>query len=123
MLAAKWEVEQQGNIENGRTLLQRAIRLCPSERRIWIEYFRLELWFTKKIADQVVYKMQKNQQTGENQSPAGSAESIDLDAINFDSQSQDANESLNYFLKGSLPLIVYNAATDGSFSFLALPVV
>ncbi|KAJ1962279.1 U3 snoRNP protein [Dipsacomyces acuminosporus] len=49
LMAASFEFEVNGNGSAARLLLQRALRLNPKEKKLWLEYFRLELLFIEKI--------------------------------------------------------------------------
>ncbi|KAK6443053.1 U3 snoRNP protein [Oleoguttula sp. CCFEE 5521] len=48
--AAKYYAEVQGDMGNARSYLQRGLRFCPEERRLWIEYARLEMGYLGKLA-------------------------------------------------------------------------
>jgi len=49
IMAAKWEFEDNGSIDNARTLMQKALRLNQESKTLWLEYFRLELLHVDKI--------------------------------------------------------------------------
>lgn len=49
IMAAKWEFEENKNIPNSRTLLQRGLRVNPSAKQLWLEYFRMELLHVEKV--------------------------------------------------------------------------
>lgn len=36
-MAAKWEFEENKNIPNSRTLLQKGLRVNPSSQKLWLE--------------------------------------------------------------------------------------
>nr|OQO31984.1 hypothetical protein B0A51_00326 [Rachicladosporium sp. CCFEE 5018] len=48
--AAKYYAEVQGDIGTARSYLQRGLRFGPEERRLWIEYARLEMGYLGKLA-------------------------------------------------------------------------
>ncbi|OQO01516.1 hypothetical protein B0A48_12550 [Cryoendolithus antarcticus] len=48
--AAKYYAEVQGDMGTARSYLQRGLRFCPEERRLWIEYARLEMGYLGKLA-------------------------------------------------------------------------
>nr|OQO20960.1 hypothetical protein B0A51_10236 [Rachicladosporium sp. CCFEE 5018] len=48
--AAKYYAEVQGDMGTSRSYLQRGLRFCPEERRLWIEYARLETGYLGKLA-------------------------------------------------------------------------
>ena len=37
IMGAKWEFEENKNIPNSRTLLQRGLRVNPSSKQLWLE--------------------------------------------------------------------------------------
>jgi len=47
--AAKWEIEDNLSMENGRSLLQRGLRFNPTNQHLWQEYFRMELLNAEKL--------------------------------------------------------------------------
>ncbi|XP_064604672.1 U3 small nucleolar RNA-associated protein 6 homolog [Liolophura sinensis] len=49
LLAAKWEFEENVNSENARSLLQRGLRFNSDSRKLWLEYYRMELLFAEKM--------------------------------------------------------------------------
>lgn len=49
IMAAKWEFEENKNIPNSRSLLQRGLRVNSSSQQLWLEYFRMELLHVEKI--------------------------------------------------------------------------
>ncbi|XP_065065900.1 U3 small nucleolar RNA-associated protein 6 homolog [Rhopilema esculentum] len=49
IMSAKWEFEENANIDNARALMQKALRLNPESKILWLEYFRLELLHVDKI--------------------------------------------------------------------------
>lgn len=50
-MAAEWEYEENGNIASARSLMQRALRVNSESKVLWIEYFKLELLWVKKLQD------------------------------------------------------------------------
>ncbi|KAJ1948234.1 U3 snoRNP protein, partial [Linderina pennispora] len=49
IMAAAYEFEVNANGSAARALLQRGLRVNPKDKRLWIEYFRLELMLVEKI--------------------------------------------------------------------------
>jgi U3 small nucleolar RNA-associated protein 6 len=47
--AAEYEFNENNNVQSARILLQRGIRLNPESKSLWIEYFKLELLWIKKV--------------------------------------------------------------------------
>lgn len=50
VLAAKHYAERQGDMSTARSYLQRGLRFCREERRLWAEYVRLEMVYLAKLA-------------------------------------------------------------------------
>ncbi|ORY77112.1 hypothetical protein LY90DRAFT_399747 [Neocallimastix californiae] len=51
VMAASWEFEKNGNALSGRTLLQRGLRINGESKKLWLEYFRLELLYLEKLRE------------------------------------------------------------------------
>jgi len=51
IMAASWEFEKNGNALSGRTLLQRGLRINGESKKLWLEYFRLELLYLEKLRE------------------------------------------------------------------------
>ncbi|KAJ8331623.1 U3 snoRNP protein [Batrachochytrium dendrobatidis] len=51
ILAATWEFEENSDIASARVLMQRALRINPTNQKLWIEYFKLELLWVEKIKE------------------------------------------------------------------------
>lgn len=47
--AASWEFEHNSNAAAARTLMQRGLRMCKGSRQLWLEYFRMELMYARKL--------------------------------------------------------------------------
>jgi len=43
IMAAKFEFEVNESVETARSLFQRALRLLPDKKKVWTEYFKMEL--------------------------------------------------------------------------------
>lgn len=90
IMAAKWEFEDNKNIPNSRTLLQRGLRVNPSSKQLWLEYFRMELLHVEKI-----HKRRKI---------------LGLDVQEETQESQEEERVSPEFLAGKVPEIVYQKA-------------
>jgi len=49
--AANWEYDENQNMNAARALLQKALRILKDDKNIWMQYFRLELLYRKKLSD------------------------------------------------------------------------
>ncbi|CAN0482178.1 unnamed protein product, partial [Laminaria digitata] len=47
--AASWEFFDGGNASSARALMQRGLRINPTARNLWLQYFRLEFSYIKKL--------------------------------------------------------------------------
>lgn len=50
VLAAKWYAEEQGDMSTSRSYMQRGLRFCKDERKLWLEYLKLEMVYLAKLA-------------------------------------------------------------------------
>ncbi|KAK1017823.1 U3 snoRNP protein, partial [Friedmanniomyces endolithicus] len=50
VLAAKWYAEEQGDMRTARGYLQRGLRYCKDESKLWLEYAKLEMVYLAKLA-------------------------------------------------------------------------
>lgn len=89
IMAAKWEFEDNKNIPNSRTLLQRGLRANPSSKQLWLEYFRMELLHVEKISNR-----------------------RKILGLNEEEESQEEEEVTAEFLAGKVPEIVYKKAVE-----------
>jgi len=48
--AARYYVEAQADMNTGRSYMQRGLRFCKNERKMWLEYAKLEMIYVAKIA-------------------------------------------------------------------------
>ncbi|KAJ3222156.1 U3 snoRNP protein [Clydaea vesicula] len=51
IMASKFEFEENNNVNSARILLQRSLRINPDSKKLWLEYFKLELLFCEKILE------------------------------------------------------------------------
>lgn len=50
VLAAKHYAEDQGDMSTARSYMQRGLRFCKDEDKLWLEYLRLEMGYLAKLA-------------------------------------------------------------------------
>jgi U3 small nucleolar RNA-associated protein 6 len=50
MYAARWSVEEEGDMMGARGYMQRGLRFCQNDRPLWVEYAKLEVIYVAKIA-------------------------------------------------------------------------
>ncbi|KAF7731784.1 U3 snoRNP protein [Apophysomyces ossiformis] len=135
IMAASWEYEENANIGAARVLMQRALRLNPHEKSLWLEYFRLELLYVEKIKarrrilgidEKTLAKEEKQVEDMDHEDentiklPAITGEEVE----NWDEETEERKtvqkleektietlkEGMNPILKGLLAKIIYNNA-------------
>jgi len=50
MYAARWSVEEEGDMTGARGYMQRGLRFCQNDKALWVEYAKLEVIYVSKIA-------------------------------------------------------------------------
>lgn len=89
IMAAKWEFEENKNIPNSRSLLQKGLRVNASSQKLWLEYFRMELLHVEKI-----HNRRK------------------ILGLNATDEEQGEEQVTAEFLAGKVPEIVYKKAIE-----------
>nr|KAJ3421289.1 U3 snoRNP protein [Polyrhizophydium stewartii] len=51
IMAAAWEFEENSNVTAARVLMQRGLRINPVDKKMWLEYFKLELLWVQKLKE------------------------------------------------------------------------
>ena len=117
--AAVWEYRRNQNIATARTYMQRAIRLNASARTLWIEYFRLELDYVRRVRARRsvlglstgINSAKEDEAKAEREGSGDDDDSNDSDSGEGDGigdgMAQNATEN---FLQGAVPFIVYTNA-------------
>lgn len=124
VLAAKHYAESQGDVGTARSYLQRGLRFCKNERKLWLEYVRLEMIYLAKLAARrkilgLDDKAKESGEEGGNEHadmlmlPTVTAEDIDPDASK---QGDDIDDTALQRLAsapaftGALPIAIFDAA-------------
>ncbi|GAB5585659.1 U3 snoRNP protein [Umbelopsis nana] len=135
IMAASWEFEENANIVAARVLMQRGLRLNPSQAQLWHEYFRLEQVYIEKIKarrkilgiDQKSQALRELESTEDSENgeemiklptiTAGEAEEMDVDGEEAkavrqmeEDVAEKMREGINPILNGLLSTIVYDNA-------------
>ena len=123
--AANYAMEDRGDITEARSYMQRGLRFCKKDERIWIEYARLEMIYISKIVGRrqlLGLDNQRDQQEEENKIEGFSSDMVALPAItaeDFDPHKrpngdidQEALEKLSASpaLLGAIPTAIFDAA-------------
>ncbi|KAI9017097.1 U3 small nucleolar RNA-associated protein 6-domain-containing protein [Gaertneriomyces semiglobifer] len=92
IMAAAYEFEKNSNMQSARILLQRGLRINSESRKLWLEYFRLELlWIEKLRARRKILLAQGSQVHAEPLAPAPNAEeSVTIPALEAENDSNDS---------------------------------
>jgi hypothetical protein len=134
--AAVWEYRHNQNIATARMHMQRAIRLNGTDEQLWIEYFRLELDYVRKVrARRIVLGLSQGDSSSSISSSSSSSgnKKNNKGAVNK-KDSEDDQEDKEYqnsgserdeedkssqtghetsdFLKGTIPYVVYSNACN-----------
>lgn len=123
VLAAKHYSEEQGDMMTARSYMQRGLRFCKDERRMYLEYTKLEMVYLAKLAarrkilglDEGKKEPEKPQEEDDNMMmlPEISAEDIDPEAnkgveeVNVEALKRLANAPA---YTGAIPLAIFDAA-------------
>ncbi|OUM68824.1 hypothetical protein PIROE2DRAFT_3342, partial [Piromyces sp. E2] len=98
VMAASWEFEKNGNALSGRTLLQRGLRINGESKKLWLEYFRLELLYLEKLRERrkiLFGKTNENNENGNDDSMINfENEGIELPELELESQSKNSSNIL-----------------------------
>ena len=123
--AANYAMEDRGDITEARSYMQRGLRFCKKDERIWIEYARLEMIYISKIVGRrqiLGLDDQRDQQEDESRIkelngdvvalPAITAEDIDPHKRPSADVDQEALEKLSASpaLLGAIPTAIFAAA-------------
>ena len=118
-------MEDGGDITEARSYMQRGLRFCKKDERIWIEYAKLEMIYISKIVGRrqiLGLDNQRDQQVAKNRSeelngdvvalPAITAEDIDPHKRVSADEDQEALEKLSASpaLSGAIPTAIFDAA-------------
>ena len=124
VLAAKHFAEHRGDMSTARSYMQRGLRFCNDERKLWLEYARLEMVYLAKLAARrkVLGLDEQKRDPGAKESededmlmlPSVTAEEISLDANrSVEEVDEKALEKLASapVLTGAIPMAIFDAAT------------
>ncbi|CAF1352469.1 unnamed protein product [Adineta steineri] len=70
ILAAKFEFETMVSPSSARSLFQRALRLMPQEKKLWLEYFKFELLYVELIQKRQAVLDRTKLETNDNEEDA-----------------------------------------------------
>ncbi|KAI5361395.1 Putative U3 small nucleolar RNA-associated protein [Septoria linicola] len=128
VVAAKHYAEVQGDMGTARSYFQRGLRFCKEEKRLWIEYVRLELVYLAKLAarKKILGLDEDSQMTDvrEEEGLGGDDDEVKLPTVTAADLEDDAddkgveevNEGLLKRLKdapaftGGIPMAIFDAA-------------
>ena len=123
--AANYAMDDRSDITEARSYMQRGLRFCKKDERIWIEYARLEMIYIAKIVGRrriLGLDNQREQQEDENRTedisgdvvalPAITAEDIDPHKRPSEDVDQEKLEKLSASpaLSGAIPTAIFDAA-------------
>ncbi|KAK3054923.1 U3 snoRNP protein [Extremus antarcticus] len=125
VLAAKHYAEVQGDMTTARSYMQRGLRFCKEERRLWVEYLRLEMVYLAKLAARrKILGMDEERPEADAQKAGGEDEDmVDLPLVTAADIQPDAQRGIEEVdddalkrlaaapaLTGAIPLAIFDAA-------------
>ncbi|MCJ1437162.1 U3 snoRNP protein [Xylographa pallens] len=129
--AAKYVMEDQGDMTGARSYMQRGLRFCKQSKELWLEYARLELIYIAKIArrreilglNSPLYEHTSqsalNDQETDHEAdhialPRITAEDINPSLSTDDTADQIVSQNLSKspVLTGAIPIAIFDAAMD-----------
>ncbi|KIW11639.1 hypothetical protein PV08_10941 [Exophiala spinifera] len=129
--AAQFAVDENGDMTEARSYMQRGLRFCKSSRAMWLEYGRLEMSHIAKIQARreilgISTDRPKQEQTVEEDENVIKLPSLTARDINPDAEGDsNADTALHSFdstsaMQGAIPLAIFDAAmaqfNDPSFA-------
>jgi len=96
VMAASWEFEKNGNALSGRTLLQRGLRINSESKKLWLEYFRLELLYLEKLRERRKILFGKTNENDEDtkMETENEKDAIEIPELELESQSKNSENIL-----------------------------
>lgn len=125
VLAAKHYAEGQGDMSTARSYMQRGLRFCKDERRLWCEYVRLEMVYLAKLAARrkILGLDEERKEDGETAQQDETADVMALPSITGEDINPDANKGMQEVdaahlqrlssapaLTGAIPIAIFDAA-------------
>ena len=122
--AAKYALEEQGDMSEARSYMTRGRRFCRSSPQLWLESAKLELVYIAKIAarrrilglDEQRLDVQIPDEDDPDADvvalPAITAEDFDPSLKNIEAGDGDPSKKLDIILGGAIPTAIFNSAMD-----------
>ncbi|MCJ1382248.1 U3 snoRNP protein [Xylographa soralifera] len=125
--AAKYMMEDQGDMTGARSYMQRGLRFCKQSKELWLEYARLELIYIAKITgrreilglDSQLYKQATQPVLEDHEADHIALSRITAEDINPSLSTDDSidqnvlqNLSKTPVLTGAIPIAIFDAAMD-----------
>ncbi len=124
--AANYALEERGDMTEARSHMQRALRFCKTEEKLWVEYAKLEMmWIAKIVGRRKILGLDDEKIEDEGREnvdgidgdevalPTITAEDIDPDWRPGEDVDVSALEKFtgSSALSGAIPIAIYDAAT------------
>jgi U3 small nucleolar RNA-associated protein 6 len=127
LYAAKYAIDRNDSPSAARSYFQRALRFCPKQKQLWLEYCRMELLFIVRITENLENMGVRNTGLIDNESKGEEDEmedqeggAVETDDLELPESEQRKLESLDTqalkqmastpALSGSIPKAVFDAA-------------
>ena len=125
--AAKYVLEDQGDMTGARSYMQRGLRFCKQSKELWLEYAKLELIYIAKLKgrcsilgldlrsyEQVIHTAVDDHGADHIALPAITAEDINPSLSIDNSMNRDVLQALTKTpaLTGAIPVAIFDAAME-----------
>ena len=127
IIAAKYVMDDQGDMTSARSYMQRGLRFCKHSKELWLEYFKLELIYMAKIAtrrkilgigsdrqDHIIDEVLDDVSADRIMLPPITVEDINPSLQSDDPTNQRLLDTLGESpaLTGAIPIAIFDAAMD-----------
>ena len=124
VLAAKHYAEGEGDVNTARSYMQRGLRFCRDERRLWVEYVRLEMGYLAKLAARRrILGLDGEEKDGGQKQGDEDGDTIMLPTVTAEDIDPDASKGVNEVddgalqklasapvFTGAIPIAIFDAA-------------
>lgn len=123
--AANYALEERGDMTEARSYMQRALRFCKTEEKLWVEYAKLEMmWIAKIVGRRKILGLEEEnlEEMGANADedlnlgkmmlPKTTSDDTELDQTSIPGVNDMLMEELTTSpaLSGAIPMAIYDAA-------------
>lgn len=123
--AANYAVEEKGDMNEARSHMQRALRFCRTEEKLWVEYARLEMmWIAKMVRRREILGLDTNEIERRSGDPVVEFDGDEVALPNIPAEDCNPNQrprqgvddfvleklETSPALSGAIPIAIYDSA-------------